>query len=84
METSTPERELQAGLDLLGAVDYKFVHISDVNEPLADGKADGCFISKGYDATTHFESTMEDALDLYYRITGEPVDLSAPPPGQQG
>ena len=84
VETSTPERELQAGLDLLGAVDYKFVHISDVNEPLADGKADGCFISKGYDATTHFESTMEDALDLYYRITGEPVDLSAPPPGQQG
>ena len=32
--------------------------------------SDGCYISKGYDATTHFESTEDDVLDLYRRITG--------------
>ena len=31
---------------------------------------DKCFISKGYDATTHFETTVEDVLDMYKRITG--------------
>lgn len=33
---------------------------------------DQCFISKGYDATTHFETTVEDVLDMYKRITGGP------------
>jgi hypothetical protein len=32
--------------------------------------SDGCFISKGYDATTHFETTVEDVLAIYKRITG--------------
>jgi Rab GDP dissociation inhibitor len=31
---------------------------------------DGCFISKGYDPTTHFETTVDDVLDMYKRITG--------------
>jgi RAB protein geranylgeranyltransferase component A len=31
---------------------------------------DGCYISKGYDPTTHFETTVEDVLDMYKRITG--------------
>lgn len=31
---------------------------------------DKCFISKGYDATTHFETTVEDVLEMYKRITG--------------
>lgn len=34
------------------------------------GCRDGCFISKGYDPTTHFETTVEDVLGLYKRITG--------------
>ena len=32
---------------------------------------DGAFITKGYDASTHFESTIDDVLDVYYRITGK-------------
>jgi Rab GDP dissociation inhibitor len=28
-------------------------------------------VSRSYDATTHFESTTEDVLDLYRRIVGE-------------
>ena len=30
----------------------------------------------GYDATSHFETTVEDVLDMYQRITGKPLDLS--------
>lgn len=31
---------------------------------------DSCFISKGYDATSHFETEINDVLDMYQRITG--------------
>ena len=35
------------------------------------------FISKSYDATTHFETVCEDIMSMYERITGEKFDLSA-------
>jgi len=35
------------------------------------------FISKSYDATTHFETVCEDIMSTYERITGEKFDLSA-------
>lgn len=69
-------RELAPGLALLGPVDEKFVEVVDLYEPLEDGQRDKCFISKGYDATSHFETTVEDVLDLYRRITGKNLDLS--------
>lgn len=59
------------GLALLGPVDEKFVQVSDFTEPCNDPAADGCHISKGYDATTHFETTVDDVLDMYTRITGK-------------
>ena len=34
------------------------------------------FISKSYDATTHFETTCDDVLDMYERVTGAPFDFS--------
>lgn len=36
---------------------------------------DKIYISKGYDATSHFESEIDDVLDMYERITGKPLDL---------
>ncbi len=41
--------------------------------------SDKCFISKGYDPTTHFETTVEDVLAMYKRITGTDLDLSKEP-----
>ena len=38
VETSNPEDELTAGLDLLGSYDEKFVWVSDLYEPVDDGK----------------------------------------------
>eukprot|EP00951_Prasinocladus_malaysianus_P022108 scaffold184497_cov41-Prasinocladus_malaysianus.AAC.1 len=59
------------GLELLGSVEEKFTLVSDFNEPTNDCQKDKCFISKGYDATTHFETTVDDVLDMYTRITGK-------------
>lgn len=30
-----------------------------------------------YDATSHFETTVEDILEMYARITGKVLDLSS-------
>uniref|UniRef100_A0A7S0WVJ5 Guanosine nucleotide diphosphate dissociation inhibitor n=1 Tax=Chlamydomonas leiostraca TaxID=1034604 RepID=A0A7S0WVJ5_9CHLO len=79
VETANPEAELAPGLALLGPVDEKFVEVRDVFEPVEDGSNDKCFISKGYDPTTHFETTVEDVLAMYRRITGNDLDLSKEP-----
>lgn len=34
------------------------------------------FVSKSYDATSHFETTCEDILDLYEKIMGEKFDFT--------
>ena len=38
---------------------------------------------QGYDATSHFETTVDDVLDLYTRITGKFLDLDAKPSSSQ-
>ncbi|KAL9656379.1 hypothetical protein ABK040_005145 [Willaertia magna] len=80
VETDTPEKEVQLGLNLLEPIDEKFVYTLDTYEPLEDGKKDGVFISKSYDATTHFESCANDVVDIYERITNEPFDWNKKPP----
>jgi len=76
VETSNPELEIKPGLDLLGPIKQKFVSISDYYEPVDDGKDTKVFISKSYDATSHFETTCLDVLDIYQRATGEEFDFS--------
>lgn len=66
--------EIEPALSLLGSVDDMFVKVYDLFEPLSDGREDKTFISKSYDATTHFESVADDVLSLYERITGKPFD----------
>ena len=34
------------------------------------------FVSSSYDATTHFETTCENVVDIFERVTGEPFDFS--------
>jgi len=76
VETSTPDLEIKPGLDLLGPIKQKFMSISDYYEPIDDGKDSKVFISKSYDATSHFETTCLDVLDIYKRATGEEFDFS--------
>lgn len=76
VETDMPLKELDPGFALLGKIMERFDAVSDLKEPLADGKADNCYISKSYDAASHFEQTANDVLDLYTRITGEELDMT--------
>ena len=40
-------------------------------EPTQDGTQDNIFISKSYDATSHFETTTDDVKDIYRRCAGK-------------
>jgi Rab GDP dissociation inhibitor len=76
VETADPESEIKPGLDLLGPIKQKFVIVSDVFKPKDDGRESQIFVSRSYDATTHFETTCNDVLDIFFRGTGEHFDFS--------
>lgn len=70
--TSNHHLELQPGLDRLGHIEEKFMGPPiPLYEPLESGQADNVFISKSYDATSHFETTTDDIRDIYQRAAGE-------------
>lgn len=75
VETDKPHDELKPGLDLLGQIEQTFISVDDLLEPTEDGRQSQLFVSKSYDASTHFESTCADVLDMYERITGTPFDF---------
>lgn len=79
VETQNPEAEIDPALKLLGNVKEMFVSISDLHEPTNDCQAENLFITKSYDATSHFESASLDVLDIYEKITGEKLDLNIEP-----
>ncbi|KAL3853012.1 hypothetical protein ACJMK2_016598 [Sinanodonta woodiana] len=76
VETDNPEKEVQIALDLLGPIEQKFVTISDLYEPIDNGKQNQVYISSSYDATSHFETTCLDVLRIYEIIDGKPFDFS--------
>ncbi|KAG0301918.1 Rab GDP dissociation inhibitor alpha [Dissophora globulifera] len=83
IETDKPEEEIQPGLTILGDIVHKFVHIYDMYEPTDDGTTDHVFVSKSYDATSHFETVYHDIKDLYKRIVGRELDIKPKQP-QEG
>lgn len=76
VETDNPELEIKPGLDLLGPIKQKFVTLSPIFKPNDDGTENQIFISESYDATSHFETTCLDVLEIYRRGTGEDFDTS--------
>ncbi|KAL7254929.1 hypothetical protein ACSBR1_009146 [Camellia fascicularis] len=75
-ETDNPELELKPGIDLLGPVEEIFFDTYDRYEPTNQNAVDNCFVSTSYDATTHFESTLENVIAMYGQITGKALDLT--------
>lgn len=76
VETENPENEIIPGLNLLGPIHQKFIAVSDYMEPTDKGTESQVFISESYDATTHFETTCLDVLDIFKRGTGEEFDFT--------
>lgn len=75
-EKHDPDQDLASGLRLLGPILKRFTSVSQQYEPVSDGSSDKCFISKSFDATSHFENDCEDLLSLYKRVTGEELDMT--------
>ncbi|XP_067092674.1 rab GDP dissociation inhibitor beta [Osmerus mordax] len=70
VETSNPEKEVQLALELLEPIMQKFVSIGNLVVPNEDGRKSQIFVSRSYDATSHFETECEDIKDIYRRLTG--------------
>ncbi|KAK4831962.1 hypothetical protein QYF61_020339 [Mycteria americana] len=75
VETADPEKEIKPALDLLEPIEQKFVSISDLFAPTDLGTESQIFISRTYDATTHFETTCDDIKDIYKRMMGSEFDF---------
>ncbi|KAI9336849.1 GDP dissociation inhibitor [Zopfochytrium polystomum] len=74
-ETENPEKEVEAGIALLGQISERFVSIEDLYEPTTDGVAEQVFVTKSYDATSHFETVCADVKDVYKRVTGKDLKV---------
>uniref|UniRef100_A0A8C4QNS5 Rab GDP dissociation inhibitor n=1 Tax=Eptatretus burgeri TaxID=7764 RepID=A0A8C4QNS5_EPTBU len=75
VETKDPAKEVQPALDLLEPIDQKFLSVCDIYEPSDLGEESQIFISRSYDATTHFETTCQDIKDIYKRVMGVEFDF---------
>jgi len=75
VETSDPLAEVKVGLDLLGPIEEKFVSTADLYAPTDDGTKDKIFISKSYDATSHFLTVTSDVRDIYKRYAGKDLEI---------
>lgn len=74
---ANPMADVEAGMKLLGPVLETFVSVSPLYEPLEDGSASKCFISRSYDPATHFESAAAEILTLFQRIHGKPYSFES-------
>jgi Rab GDP dissociation inhibitor len=75
LEGGAPEAELAAALALVPKPIKQFITVDPFYVPKSDGKEENIFISKSYDATSHFETVSLDCLNLYERYTGTPLTL---------
>lgn len=75
IETDKPHIELEPAFKMLGPIEERFMGISEIFEPVEDGSKDNVYISRSYDASSHFESMTDDVKDIYFRITGHPLVL---------
>ena len=75
--------ELAPGLERLGKIEEQFMGAPiPIYEPLEDGSKDGVFISRSYDASSHFETMTDDVRSLYQRLEGEELRVEGLKDGQ--
>ncbi|KAL1969944.1 hypothetical protein VTN77DRAFT_7454 [Rasamsonia byssochlamydoides] len=75
--------ELEPGFERLGEIEEKFMGPPiPLYEPIDSGEKDNIFISKSYDASSHFESTTDDIRDIYRRAEGHELVVEGLREGQ--
>ncbi|TFL06806.1 GDP dissociation inhibitor [Pterulicium gracile] len=75
VETDKPELEIAPGLNLLGQISEKFVTVSPLYTPTSSGVDDSIFVTRSYDATSHFETVVDDVHDVWRRVVGKDLEL---------
>jgi Rab GDP dissociation inhibitor len=83
VETDRPEMEIVPGLQLLGQIREKFVSVSPLYTPTSTGESDNIFITRSYDATSHFESVVDEVRNVWKRVIGKDLDLTKTPIEEQ-
>ena len=53
-----------------------------IYEPLESGMNDNVFLSRSYDASSHFETMTDDVRDVYRRAEGEELKVEGLKEGQ--
>jgi len=53
----------------------RFVSITPLYTPTSSGNADNIFITQSYDATSHFETVVDDVQDIWKRVIGTDLVL---------
>lgn len=53
----------------------RFVSIEPLYTPTTSGQSDNIFITRSYDATSHFETVVEDVQDVWKRVVGTDLVL---------
>lgn len=79
-EQEDPYNELAPAFETLAFAqgDLVFINVNDYYVPTTDGTAEGVFISESFDATSHFESSVDDVMSIYQRMSGKPLDMTVP------
>ena len=58
----------------------RFVSVAPLYTPTSTGKTDNIFITRSYDATSHFETVVDEVHDVWKRVTGRDLELKAREP----
>ena len=53
----------------------RFVTVSSLYTPTTSGEADNIFITRSYDATSHFETVVEEVHNVWKRVIGKDLVL---------
>jgi Rab GDP dissociation inhibitor len=53
----------------------RFVSVTPLYIPTSSGQEDNIFITRSYDATSHFETVVEDVHDMWKRVMGKDLVL---------
>lgn len=68
--------ELQPGLERLGRIEEQFMGPPiPIYEPTESGKDTNVFLSRSYDASSHFETMTDDVREVYQRVEGEELKV---------
>lgn len=53
----------------------RFVTVAPIYAPASSGSYDGVYVTRSYDATSHFETVCDDVKDVWRRAVGGELEL---------